>query len=340
MNNDNINKKLIKKIEAMQNKASTSKKENEPTDNSHLIAIKHKQKDFFIADMFDNVSFQTDLSSMEHPLFALKAGDKNTRTYVNGNVSIVVAPNAEYGMATIHDKDIWIYCISKLMQAISDGEEINRTVNFTIYDYLITTNRDTSGRDYIRTKEALDRLRNTGITTNIETGKKKESQGFGLISEWRIIEEKDGRMVRVSVTLPDWLFRSVTTKNVLTISPDYFRLRKPLDRRIYELARKHCGTKNKKWLLNLDTLYKKAGTTAKLIEFRRAMKSLSKSDELPDYHVYYLPEKDQILFVKRIEKKELDNMLGVFISNNKQNVVFWIKSLLLKRQLEKRKKGK
>jgi hypothetical protein len=30
-------------------------------------------------------------------------------------------------------------------------------------------------------------------------------------------------------------------KEVLTLHRDYFRLRKPLERRMYELARKHCG---------------------------------------------------------------------------------------------------
>jgi plasmid replication initiation protein len=48
-------------------------------------------------------------------------------------------------------------------------------------------------------------------------------------------------MVQVTVTLSDWLFRAVLAKSVLTLSRDYFRLRKPLERRIYELARKHCG---------------------------------------------------------------------------------------------------
>ncbi|MCA9184408.1 MAG: replication initiator protein A [Pirellulaceae bacterium] len=30
---------------------------------------------------------------------------------------------------------------------------------------------------------------------------------------------------------------------MLTLHRDYFRLRKPLERRVYEIARKHCGPK-------------------------------------------------------------------------------------------------
>ncbi len=45
----------------------------------------------------------------------------------------------------------------------------------------------------------------------------------------------------VEVTLPDWLYQGITQTKILKISPDYFRIRKAIDRRIYEIARKHCG---------------------------------------------------------------------------------------------------
>lgn len=292
-------------IECMQNKINKKMLKN------HLSPMKHPQRDLFIADIFDAISLQLDMASMEYPLFSLKAGDKRTRRYQQNNFSVVIAPSAEYGMATIHDKDIWIYCISKLMQAVREGEEINRIVNFTIYDYLKTTNRATGGSQYELTKTSLDRLRSTTITTNIETAGKRESQGFGLIDSWRIVEEKDGRMVRVSVTLPDWLFRSITSNSVLTISPNYFRLRKPLDRRIYELARKHCGN-NDYWQFELKTLHDRSGSTASLKEFRKAIKSLADSNQLPDYSVEFDGVRNKITFINRInltnefKRKEVD----------------------------------
>lgn len=286
---------------------------------NHLSAVKHPQRDFFIADLFDAVSLQLDMASMEFPLFALKAGDFKKREYTQNNFSVIVAPSAVYGLATIHDKDIWVYCVSKIMQAIYEGEEVSRTVNFTIYDYLKTTNRTTSGRDYERAKDSLDRLRSTTITTNIETDKKREARGFGLIDSWRVVEEKDGRMVRVSVTLPDWLYRSVTSKNVLTISPDYFRIRKPLDRRIYEIARKHCGA-NKTWDFTLKVLHERTGSTASLREFRRSVKSLAYSDELPDYSVYYDELLDKVTFINRnwtSKKKANENQVSLQDFNSK-----------------------
>lgn len=294
VSNNSLHAKLNKLGNSIKKRSSQQLKENQ----QHLVPIKHKQRDFFIVDMFDTPYLKDDIASMEHPLFALKAGDKKTRTYQHNGITIVVAPNAQYGMATIYDKDIWIYCVSKLVQAINDGKKINRTVRFTIYDFLVTTNRAVNGTTYENAKNALDRLSGTRITTNIETAKTREARGFGLVDSWKIVEEKDGRMVRVEVTLPEWLFRSIQSKNVLTISPDYFRLRKPLDRRIYELARKHCGSQSK-WLPFLDILHKKSGSTATLREFRRAIKSLSKSDELPEYHIFYDEKNDQVLFSRK-----------------------------------------
>lgn len=48
-------------------------------------------------------------------------------------------------------------------------------------------------------------------------------------------------MVAVEIILPDWLFRAVKARQALACNRNYFRLRKPLDRRIYERARKQCA---------------------------------------------------------------------------------------------------
>ncbi|MBP9481921.1 MAG: replication initiator protein A [Parabacteroides sp.] len=264
---------------------------------SHLLPVRYPQQDFFIADIFDSPSMKDDIASMEHPLFALKAGDCRPRKYEHNGVMIEIRPAVQIGMATIHDKDIWIYCISKMMAALNKGELINRTVRFTAYDFLVTTNRRTDGDSYERMKDSLDRLRGTTVTTNIETATRREARGFGLIDSWHIIEEeeKTQRMIAIEVTLPDWLYRSVKDKAVLSISPNYFRLRKPLDRRIYELARKHCG-KQRSWSISIELLHKKTGSTAPIRNFKIAIKSLVESNDLPDYKLEYDIEKNIVIF--------------------------------------------
>ena len=265
-----------------------------------LAPVRHPQRDFYVADLLD-IAPKDDMASMEHPLFALKAGDKRVREYRRGGVSVKVMPGT-YGCATIHDKDIWIYCISQLVEGINRGrEDVSRTVRFTAYDFLVTTNRPTNGgKDggYQRMAEALARLRSTTIETSIETAEIREREGFGLVDSWRVVEKKGGRMVAVEVTLPDWLYRSVQAAQVLTLSPDYFRIRKPLDRRIYELARKHCGSQQQ-WQCSVVALHGKSGSTAGIREFKRLLKELVESDALPDYKVALDTGTEIVKFTRR-----------------------------------------
>ena len=108
-------------------------------------------------------------------------------------------------------------------------------------------------------------------------------------------------MVAVEVALPRWLFRAVEARQVLTLSRDYFRLRKPIDRRIYELARKHCGAQPK-WRVSLKVLHEKSGSTDTLRKFRAAVKALAESGELPDYRMVFDAESDTATFYVRAQK--------------------------------------
>lgn len=261
-----------------------------------LVPVRHQQKDFFIADILD-VSTKDDLASMEHPFFALKAGDMRVRTYERNGNTLTIKPGHD-GCATIHDKDVWIYCISQLVEAMNrDRADVSRTVRFTAHDFLVTTNRQTSGQGYKLMGDALARLRGTSIETNIVTDGVRERGFFGLIDSGRVIEhDKTGKAVAVEVTLSDWLFRSVKAKQVLTLSPDYFRIRKPIDRRIYELARKHCGAQ-RQWQCTIKTLHEKSGSTDALRNFKVVIKTLAESNDLPDYKVSVTD--DLVTFLRR-----------------------------------------
>ena len=91
-------------------------------------------------------------------------------------------------------------------------------------------------------------------------------------------------MIHVMVTLSDWMYRSVVSELVLTLHRDYFGLRKPLERRVYEIARKHCG-RQAEWRIGLETLLKKSGSTSPRRVFRKMIRDMAAEDGLPDYRL-------------------------------------------------------
>ena len=83
------------------------------------------------------------------------------------------------GLATIHDKDILIYCISQLVAKLNAGSPLHKTLHLKAYDLLVSTNRNTDGRGYEQLEAALDRLSGTRIKTNLKTNEQSIKQGFG-----------------------------------------------------------------------------------------------------------------------------------------------------------------
>lgn len=258
-----------------------------------LLPQRHPNRDFFIADILD-ASPRDDLASMESPIFSLsKNPDKNIKEYEHNGNKLTVTPSV-LGMANIWDKDILIYCTSQLIAGINLGREPSQTVHITGYDLLIATNRHTGGKDYERLEQAFERLAGTRLKTNIETGDSYDRQGFGLIENWKIIENKnDDRMSAIEIKLSDWLYRAVLSKEVLAINPDYFRLRGGIERRVYELARKHCGIQAK-WKVGIELLHKKSGSRSPVKRFRHEIKRIVASGILPDYLLTYDAKKDQL----------------------------------------------
>ena len=263
-----------------------------------LLPEHHPVRDLFVCDVLDVVP-RSDMASMAHPVFSLSTKpDMRTLRYENDGVFVEIHPSAK-GLATIHDKDLLIYCISKLMHQRNLGNQIKQVVRITTHDFLVSTNRRTGGIVYERLEEALDRLAGTRIKTNVETGDEKETKNFGLI-EWYDYNRKGSgnaeRLRYLDVKLSDWLFRAIEAAEVLPISRDYFRLRSPLDRRIYEIARKHCG-KQEKWRISIDKLQKRTGSKQERKHFVGHLRQMVQTNELPDYAITL--EDDQVVFWRR-----------------------------------------
>lgn len=281
-----------------------------------LLPDRYLQRDFFVCDII-NASPKDDLGSMEHPLFTLsKTPDTRIRNYEHNGNTIKIAPSV-IGLATIFDKDILIYCISHLVEALNRGREISRTLRLTAYDLLVSTNRDTGGHSYKNLELSFQRLTGTRIFTNIKSAGLRIRGGFGLIESFRIVEKSpnDARMVAVEVTLSEWLYSAVCGKEVLSINRDYFLLASGLDRRLYELARKHCGSQPQ-WKISVELLYKKSGSQSQLKKFRYLVKELAQSNHLPDYKITFVEEDDSVIFINRDERAKARALLKGLIGEN------------------------
>lgn len=271
-----------------------------PKDREPLLPDRRPGPDFFVCDIFDAAP-KGDMASMEHPIFSLSTKpDLKIRRYENGRNWLEITPSVK-GLATVHDRDVLIFVISQIMAALNDNRSVSKTVRFQALDLLIATNRDTGGHAYKALRATFDRLNGTVISTNIATGDTEQWENFGLIESTKILRKtRDGRMLEVEITLSDWVFNAIRANEVLTLHPDYFRLRKPLERRLYELARKHCGVKTE-WKIGLELLQKKCGSNSTLFEFRRLIKTIADDDaahkHMPDYSVSL--DDDFVLFESR-----------------------------------------
>lgn len=254
------------------------------------------QLDLFVADLLD-YNLKDDTITMEAPLFSLATKpDHETWRWgsADGKKWIEVTPSS-IGRATMHDKDLLIYITSQLVAAMNEATRNGtkmpgRRVRFTLHDYLVATGKVTSGRAYELFEATLDRLSGTRLKTNIEMGDQDHRSSFGLIEQSDYIIEKDAsgkkRMTAIEITVSRWLFRAMEEKNVLTISKSYFGLRKPLEKKLYELARKHVGAQAE-WLIKEDNLFDKVGSKSIMREFRRMLKAIILDDNIPEYRIAY-----------------------------------------------------
>lgn len=270
-----------------------------PNQQLALLPERHPQHDLFICDVADAV-LKDVMPQMEHPFYSLsKKPETSIRRYEHNGQWLQVTPSVK-GLATIYDKDILIYCISQIMAKLKRGEQVSKRVSINSRDMLIFTNRGTAGKDYEALQEAIERIRGTVISTNIRTGDEEQTDTFGLIDSSSIRRKHglDGRLLSCEITLSDWVFNAIKHNEVLTLHRDYFRLRKPIERRIYEMARKHCG-QQPEWKASIEILLKKSGSKSTDKEFRRAVRQLAASDHLPDYFVSFDAASDMVTFRNR-----------------------------------------
>lgn len=265
-----------------------------------FIPDQHEQGDLFRCDI-TNWPLKDDIASMEFPIFSLsKNKDLETREYRRGNRVVKIIPSG-VGAATVFDKDLLLYVASQIVEAKNQGKPISRTVVVESCDFLTGTVRGDGRASFERIVDLLDRLRGTTIQTNIQTGGVTQTEGFGMIDNYKIISERQriekqiasrgkevsrkvSRVLQFSVTISEWLYNGLMEFEVLTMDRAYFRLTSSIDRRLYEIVRKHCGDQPM-WKINIDLLMEKLGVKASRRQVRALLRQRLLADLLPEYRM-------------------------------------------------------
>lgn len=249
-----------------------------------------------------------DLFSLEFPVFSLSSSSSAERHYRSERVNFTVRAGP-LGPATVHDADIWRYCFGQLVEANNRGRtDMERTVRFRAYDFLRTTKRPTGGRGYDLLLKALSRLEQTQLHLCI---KGQAPVTFQLIQSWVIHRDPSHPTYTwVQLTLPAYLWSRVMDMAVLAIDPGYFDIRQPIERRLYDLARKHCG-RQPSWRINVSLLQAKVGSQLPRRNFMVALRKAVATNRLPEYRLYLDPAELMLHVYQRTGKGHVQHLAAV-----------------------------
>ena len=287
--------------------------------------------DLFICDMA-SWPLKDDMASMDVPIFSLsRHGDTSVRRFERGEKSLTVTPSV-LGAATVFDKDLLLFVVSQIVEARNKGLPVSRTVRVNSYDYLVGTDRSVGGKSFEGVIDTLRRLKGTNLETNIETGGIKQTHGFGLIEDYKVLTERKrtafnekGKRVELSrvlsfeLTLSEWLMNGLMEFQVFTLDRDYFKLNKPIDRRLYEVCKWHCRDQAL-WKVGIDLLASKLSVSRERFKFRADIRDIIKRQPLPEYKVALDASDDMVVFFTR-------NPAALFKYLSTKNLFPWFSAL-------------
>ncbi|NJR80355.1 replication initiator protein A [Sphingomonas corticis] len=247
-----------------------------------------EQFDLFLPYLAD-LPLRDQREMMERPFFSL-AKSKRVKPIdyraPDGKLWVHVSANPDYGMATIWDADILIYCASVLADMARRGvNDVPRKLHLMPYDLLRAIGRPTTGRAYELLGQSLDRLVATTIKTNIRAENRREAT-FSWLDGWtQLVDEKTERSRGMTIELSNWFWEGVMmTGGVLSIDRAYFDLTGGRERWLYKVARKHAGGAGEAgFAISMPTLFEKSGAEGQYRRFKFEVAKIVEKDPLPGY---------------------------------------------------------
>lgn len=250
---------------------------------------------------------------MERPFFSL-AKSRRVKpidyTSPDGKLWVHVSASPEYGMATIWDADILIYCASVLADMVRRGvNDVPRKLHLMPYDLLRAIGRPPTGRAYELLAQSLDRLVATTIKTNIRAENRREAT-FSWLDGWtQLVDEKTERSRGMTIELSGWFWEGVMMQGgVLAIDRAYFDITGGRERWLYKVARKHAGGAGEGgFAISMPVLFEKSGAEGDYRRFKFEIIKLAEKDALPGYGLQIEAAKgggEPLLRMRRVDGKD------------------------------------
>jgi len=276
-----------------------------------------EKREFYAPDLqiggsvMSNGSIKAPRHQLEHAFFAqnCRHADVSSRYDYQGTT---ISIKCSRGVPHAGDSDVLVFLTSKAMwvKTGSHYDEERRAhapkeISFTPSEFFRFAHRSSGGKSYTALLNSCDRLFDTWIETNIESGGEVEVGKWRYLSNVKFVYTKDGvtsvvnenaeemgkekgrRLQNIVVELSDWLWRIIDDEQVLVLSDKYFEISNPFDRRTYELARKHVGRQNK-FEISLDKLQIKHGSKLPKSKFKNRIKKIIDDERcIPDYKLAF-----------------------------------------------------
>jgi len=305
----------------------------------------------------------TEVNLLIFPFFILERKSKKLETEYkdivkrgNEKIEIIwnVSANTKYGYPGLFDREVHKVIEQIISEILKKDGEIKNPISFSIYDLCNRMEITTSGgKNYRKVKEALERIRMTGIKSEgafYHKGKKEWiSKVFGLYDSIIFRGEKleDGSIAEKNLlSLGNIYLQSLNSFNIKPIDYTYWRsLESKIASRLYEiLGIKFYGVRNKKE----GFIRYKYSTLCQLLPvtpheyISSAKRQLNPgNNELRDsgfvskyewrengnndWLIYYWPGERAKKEMKKAKTKSIDSRTGEYLSGPKEEVKIFSK---------------
>lgn len=189
----------------------------------------------------------------------------------DGKRWLEVTANYDYGMAKIWDFDILRFALSKAGEVAIQVGYFPPYVDFTAYECLKATGRDTkAGKNYVWIEEAFNRLVSTTYKGNIFKEDESKSEIFTLINI-EYIRNPQVKIERIRMHFNQRIQESAKLRGLLTIDKTIFQEESGIKKRILELVTVSMG-RELNWTVGIERLQALCAHEGDLKAFKRQLK--------------------------------------------------------------------